>query len=80
MGFLDTVKNLFRQNDDKVDQAIDKAGEVAKGKVGGHDEQIDNLAAKAKEATGEGDTTTAAAPPAGAPPAGSEPPPPATGT
>ena len=41
MGFLDKAKELLGQNDDKVDSALDKVGEMAKEKFQGHDEQID---------------------------------------
>jgi acyl-CoA reductase-like NAD-dependent aldehyde dehydrogenase len=34
MGFLDTVKKLVGQNADKVDQAIDKVGDVVDSKTG----------------------------------------------
>jgi hypothetical protein len=35
MGFLDKVKNLFNQNADKVDSAIDKGGDFIDAKTGG---------------------------------------------
>ena len=35
MGFLDKVKNLFSQNADKVDSAIDKGGDLVDDKTGG---------------------------------------------
>jgi hypothetical protein len=40
---------LLGQHDDKVDEAIEKAAEAAKGKFAGHDEQIDAFAQKAKD-------------------------------
>ncbi|GEL19829.1 antitoxin [Pseudonocardia asaccharolytica] len=77
MGFLDKAKQLLGQHDDKVDQGLDKAGEAAKRRYAGHDEQIDSIVEKARGATGQGDTT-AAPPPAAPPPEaapGEEPPP-----
>lgn len=71
MSFLDKAKELLDQHDDKVDQALDKGGEYAKGRFAGHDEQIDGLVDQAQQRTGAGDTTQApppAAPPAEAPP------------
>ena len=41
MSFLDKAKELLGKNDDKVDSALDKVGELAKQKFQGHDEQID---------------------------------------
>jgi MT0933-like antitoxin protein len=71
MSFLDKAKELLDQHDDKVDQALDKAGDLAKTKFAGHDQQIDAAIDQAQQRTGAGDTTQApppAAPPAGAPP------------
>ena len=59
MGILDDAKNMLGQHDDKVDESLDQAGELLKSKLGGHDEQIDGLVEKAKESTGDGDTTAA---------------------
>jgi ABC-type transporter Mla subunit MlaD len=68
MSFLDKAKELLDQHDDKVDQALDKAGDVAKERFAGHDDQIDGLVDQAQQRTGAGDTTQA--PPAeGLPPA-----------
>jgi hypothetical protein len=45
---------LLGKHPDKVDQGIDKASQVAKDKVAGHDEQIDTLTQQAKHRlTGE---------------------------
>ena len=71
MSFLDKAKELLDQHDDKVDQALDKAGEAAKQRFAGHDSQIDGLVDQAQQRTGAGDTTQA--PPA-APPAEGQPP------
>lgn len=72
MSFLDKAKELLNQHDDKVDQALDKAGEAAKGRFAGHESQIDAVTGKAKGMTGAGDTTQAPPPP----PAEQETPPP----
>ncbi|NMH97257.1 antitoxin [Pseudonocardia acidicola] len=61
MGFLDKAKDLLGQHDDKVDEGLDKAGDLAKQRFAGHDDQIDTAVGKAKEATGGGDTTAAPA-------------------
>ncbi len=63
MGFMDKVKELLNQHDDKVDQGLDKAGEAAKGRFAGHDEQIDQGVDRLQEMTGEGDTTETPPPP-----------------
>lgn len=76
MSFLDKAKELLNQHDDKVDQALDKAGEMAKGRFAGHEGQIDSLTGKAKDMTGGGDTTQAPPPPAEQPPAEQPPAPP----
>jgi hypothetical protein len=59
MGFMDKAKELLNQHDDKVDQALDKAGDMAKERFEGHDEQIDQGVDKLQEMTGAGDTTEA---------------------
>ncbi|MDN5860288.1 MAG: antitoxin [Pseudonocardia sp.] len=69
MGLMDRAKDLLGQHDDKVDQGIDKVGEMA-GEKFGHQEQIDQGAEHLKGMTGEGDTTDAP------PPAEGEAPPP----
>lgn len=43
------VKELLGKHDDKVDQAIDKAGDTAKQKFEGHDEQIDKMTQAGKD-------------------------------
>jgi hypothetical protein len=57
MSFMDKAKDLLNQHDDKVDQALDKVGEAAKGRFAGHDAQIDGLIDQAQQRTGAGDTT-----------------------
>lgn len=74
MGFLDKAKELLGQHDDKVDQGLNKAGEMAKNKYAGHDEQIDKATGMAREKTGEGDTTQGGPP--GEQPGQAPPPPP----
>jgi hypothetical protein len=68
MGFMDKAKEQLDQHDDKVDQALDKAGDMAKERVAGHDAQIDQGVDPLQRMTGEGDTTEA-------PPPAEEPPP-----
>jgi hypothetical protein len=71
MGLMDKAKELLNQHDDKVDQGIDKLGEMA-GQRFGHENEVGMGAEQLKRMTGEGDTT--AAPP---PAEGQAPPPPA---
>jgi hypothetical protein len=59
MGFLDKfkgrsekLKDLARENDDKVDDAIDKIADMADDATKGkYSDQIDSAAEKAKDAT-----------------------------
>lgn len=60
MSFLDRAKDMLDQHDEKVDDALGKVGEFAKGKFAGHDTQIDGMIDKAQEMTGAGDTTRTA--------------------
>lgn len=57
MGFLEKAKDLSNQHDDKVDQALDKGGEAAKGRFAGHEGHIDAGVDRAQAMTGAGDTT-----------------------
>jgi hypothetical protein len=51
MGFLDKVKSLISQNTDKVDQAIDKAGDIVDQKTQGkYASQVDKVQEAAKNA------------------------------
>lgn len=59
MGFLDKAKDLLSQSDDKVDQALDKGGEAAKGRFVGHEGHVDTAVDRAQAMTGAGDTTQA---------------------
>lgn len=59
MGLLDKAKDLLNKHDDKVDQALDKAGDQVDGRTGHkYSEHIEKGVQAAKEHTGEGDTTT----------------------
>jgi hypothetical protein len=63
--------DLLGQHDDKVDEAIAKAGDLAKERFAGHDGQIDGLVSKAQAydfGGGEGEVP-AEAPAEPAPPA-----------
>jgi hypothetical protein len=64
---MEKLRELLHQHDDKVDQGLDKAGEMAKTKVQGHDQQIDQGVDKLQQMTGDGDTTEQK-PPGEAPP------------
>jgi len=51
MGFLDKVKNLVAKNADKVDTAIDKAGDIVDQKTQGkYTSQVDKAQDAAKKA------------------------------
>jgi hypothetical protein len=55
-GFMDKAEDLADQHDDKVDQGLQKAGDIADEKTGGgHSEQIDRGVDTAQEHTGQGD-------------------------
>jgi hypothetical protein len=50
MGIFDKAKDVLNQHDDKVDQAVDKAADVADQRTGNqHGEQIDRGADLAKD-------------------------------
>ena|ERR1700754_866684 len=73
MGFMDKIRALLYQHDDKVDQGLEKAGQMAKEKLPGHDQQIDQGIDQLQQMTGEGDTTRPKPPgeaPPGTPPEG----------
>jgi hypothetical protein len=56
-SFFDKVKDLADQHDEKVDQALEKIGDVADDKTGGkYSEHIDKGVDLAQEHTGDGDT------------------------
>ncbi|MDT5154090.1 MAG: hypothetical protein QOI01_5823 [Mycobacterium sp.] len=85
MGFLDKVKNLVSKNADKVDTAIDKAGDLVdkktQGKYAGQVDKVQDAAKKAARDTAGGtqqppqppQTPPPAAPAAPAAPAGPPP-------
>ena len=55
-GFMDKAQDMAEQHDDKVDQGLEKAGDVADEKTGGgHSEQVDRGVDMAQERTGQGD-------------------------
>jgi hypothetical protein len=50
MGIFDKAKDVLNQHDDKVDQAVDKAADLADQRTGNqHGEQIDQGADLAKD-------------------------------
>jgi hypothetical protein len=54
MGFMDKVKGLFSQNADKVDAAIDKAGDIVDDKTqGNYKDTVDKVQDAAKKAVDE---------------------------
>lgn len=60
MGFLDKAKDLLSQNADKVEQVIDKAGDIVdqktQGKYAGTVDKVQSAAkAAAEKATDKGD-------------------------
>ena len=59
MGFLDKVKSLASKNADKVDMAIDKAGDIVDQKTQGkYAGQIDKVQDAAKKAVNKTDPQT----------------------
>ena len=57
MGFLDDAKKFADEHDEKVDAAIEKAGDLADERTGGkYASQIDKAQDLAEEKTGDGDT------------------------
>jgi hypothetical protein len=59
MGFLDKVKSLVSQNAGKVDQAIDKAGDIVDQKTQGkYASQVDKVQDAAKKAVDKTDPQT----------------------
>jgi hypothetical protein len=72
MGFLDKVKNLVSKNADKVDTAIDKAGDLVDKKTQGkYAGQVDKVQDAAKKAARDnaGGTQQPPQPPQTPPPA-----------
>jgi hypothetical protein len=70
MGFLDKIKDLVSKNADKVDTAIEKAGDIVdqktQGKYAGAVDKVQEAAKKAADGTNE---QPPQAPPPAAPPA-----------
>jgi hypothetical protein len=59
MGFLDKVKGLVSKNADKVEQAIDKAGDIVDQKTQGkYTSQVDKVQEAAKKAVDKTDPQT----------------------
>jgi hypothetical protein len=57
MGFIDAAKKLIGKHDQQVDQAIEKAGDLADKQTGGrYAAQVDKVQDIAQEKTGQGDT------------------------
>ena len=55
MGFLDKAKDLLAQNSDKVDAAIDKAGEFVDSKTEGkYKDAVNKVQEAAKNALNDG--------------------------
>jgi hypothetical protein len=55
-SFFDKAKDLAREHGDKIDQALDKVGEVVDQKTGGqHSDKIDKVVEEAKKRTGDGE-------------------------
>jgi hypothetical protein len=51
MGMMDKAKDAAGKHGDKIDQGIDKAGQMAKDKTGGqHDDKVDQGVDKAQQA------------------------------
>ncbi|GAB2919082.1 antitoxin [Rhodococcus aerolatus] len=57
MSLFDKAKKAIDDNEEKVDQALDKVGDAAKKRFAGHDAQIDEAVDKAQEMTGRGAET-----------------------
>ncbi len=57
MSLFDRAKKAIDDNEEKVDQALDKVGDAAKKKLSGHDSQIDKAVGKAQDLTGRGAET-----------------------
>jgi len=59
MGLLDKVKDLLSRNAEKVDTAIDKAGEIVDTKTQGkYTDKVDKVQEAAKKAVDKGNPKT----------------------
>jgi len=56
MSFLDKAKDLLGKHDDKVDQGIEKVGDLVDEKLPGQSDKVDQAQDFLQEKTGEGDT------------------------
>lgn len=57
MGFLDKVKKLVGEHDEKIDQAVEKAGDIVDQKTAGkYSDKVDKAQDFVQEKTGSGDT------------------------
>ena len=58
MGIFSRAKKLVDQNDEKIDAAVEKAGDFIDDKTGHkHSDKIDKAVDTIQDKTGEGDTT-----------------------
>jgi class 3 adenylate cyclase len=57
MGFLDDASKLLDEHDARVDEAIERAGDVVDQQTGdSYADQVDKVQDVAREQTGSGDT------------------------
>lgn len=75
-SLVSKAKDLLGKHDDKVDQSFDKAGDAAKKKFEGHDEQIDKLTQAGKDYDFSGGQQQQQQPQQPPPPPSQQPPPP----
>jgi hypothetical protein len=74
MGFLDKAKDLLAKNSDKVDTAIDKAGDLVDKKTQGkYAAQVDKVQDAAKKAVADNSGQGAGQQPPASPPPGGTP-------
>jgi MT0933-like antitoxin protein len=75
MAFLDKVKNLVAKNADKVDTAIDKAGDlVDKRTRGKYTQHVAKVQGAAKKAVADNANRAGQVPPSATPPSATPPP------
>jgi hypothetical protein len=75
MAFLDKVKNLLAKNADKVDTAINKAGDlVDKRTHGKYTQHVDKVQGAAKKAVADNANRSGQVPPPATPPPATPPP------
>ncbi|WP_433275681.1 antitoxin [Pseudonocardia xinjiangensis] len=76
MGLMDKLRNLLQQHPDKVDEGLEKAGDMANSRFPGHDEQIKTGVSEVERMVAAEDATPQHAPgepPPGTPPQGPAP-------